>query len=251
MTGVLDWARSRGIGFSSFISLGESPTSISATCSTTWPATAAPAPSCCTSRPALCAQVHVGRARGGAQQADPGAEGGAARSRPGAPAPACPACWPAPDDVYDAAIRRAGMLRVYTTEQLFAAVETLARAKPLYGERLAILCNGAGPVRAGPRRAAVRRRPRGCFSPRRRCAPAARPGAGMARQRPAQPARRRPARALPRRARVLLHDPQADAVLMIHAPNAVVDPADVARAVAPLAKASSRNVLACWLGGSR
>jgi acetyltransferase len=48
---------------------------------------------------------------------------------------------------------------------------------------------------------------------------------------------------------LLLHDPSADAVLMIHAPNAVVDPADVARAVAPLAKASSRNVLACWLGG--
>ncbi|MFS2021809.1 hypothetical protein ACEN88_35260, partial [Massilia sp. CT11-108] len=35
---------------------------------------------------------------------------------------------------------------------------------------------------------------------------------------------------------VLLHDPQANAVVMIHAPNAVVDPADVARAVAPLAK---------------
>src|SRR5205085_3971301 len=47
---------------------------------------------------------------------------------------------------------------------------------------------------------------------------------------------------------LLLRDPQADAVLMIHAPNAVVDPADVARAVAPLAKASSRNVLACWFG---
>ncbi|MGC7556686.1 hypothetical protein ACPWSG_25665, partial [Pandoraea pneumonica] len=31
------------------------------------------------------------------------------------------------DDVYDAAIRRAGMLRVDTTDELFAAVETLAR----------------------------------------------------------------------------------------------------------------------------
>ena len=35
------------------------------------------------------------------------------------------------DDVYDAAIRRAGMLRVFTTEDLFDAVETLARARPL------------------------------------------------------------------------------------------------------------------------
>src|SRR5690606_13897739 len=47
---------------------------------------------------------------------------------------------------------------------------------------------------------------------------------------------------------VLLHDPGANAVLMIHAPNAVVASADVARAVAPLAKNSSRNVLGCWLG---
>ena len=48
------------------------------------------------------------------------------------------------DDVYDAAIRRAGMLRVYGFSELFAAVETLARAKPLRGERLAILGNGRG-----------------------------------------------------------------------------------------------------------
>ncbi|UUZ49328.1 hypothetical protein LP420_02760 [Massilia sp. B-10] len=37
------------------------------------------------------------------------------------------------------------MLRVLTTEDLFAAVETLARARPLFGERLAILTNGGGP----------------------------------------------------------------------------------------------------------
>ena len=49
------------------------------------------------------------------------------------------------DDVYDAAIRRAGMLRVQTTEDLFAAVETLAHARPLFGERLVIVTNGGGP----------------------------------------------------------------------------------------------------------
>jgi acetyltransferase len=50
------------------------------------------------------------------------------------------------DDVYDAAIRRAGMLRVYSTEDLFDAVETLACARPLRGERLAIMTNGGGPA---------------------------------------------------------------------------------------------------------
>ena len=50
------------------------------------------------------------------------------------------------DEVYDAAIRRSGMLRVYTTHDLFAAVETLAHSVPLRGERLAILTNGGGPA---------------------------------------------------------------------------------------------------------
>ncbi|QUJ70378.1 bifunctional acetate--CoA ligase family protein/GNAT family N-acetyltransferase (plasmid) [Photobacterium sp. GJ3] len=50
------------------------------------------------------------------------------------------------DAVYDAAIRRSGMLRVHNTHDLFAAVETLAHAVPLRGERLAILTNGGGPA---------------------------------------------------------------------------------------------------------
>ena len=36
------------------------------------------------------------------------------------------------------------MLRVYGFNELFAAVETLARSRPLRGERLAILSNGRG-----------------------------------------------------------------------------------------------------------
>jgi acetyltransferase len=48
------------------------------------------------------------------------------------------------DAICDAAIRRAGMLRVFGFGELFAAVETLARAKPLRGERLAIVATGYG-----------------------------------------------------------------------------------------------------------
>ncbi|MFC1503368.1 GNAT family N-acetyltransferase [Pseudomonadota bacterium] len=50
------------------------------------------------------------------------------------------------DAVYDAAIRRSGMLRVNNTHELFTAVETLAHSVPLRGERLAILTNGGGPA---------------------------------------------------------------------------------------------------------
>jgi acetyltransferase len=48
------------------------------------------------------------------------------------------------DAVYDAAFRRAGLLRVIDLDQLFAAAETLGRQKPFPGKRLAILTNGGG-----------------------------------------------------------------------------------------------------------
>jgi len=49
------------------------------------------------------------------------------------------------DAVYDAAFRRAGMLRVADMTEMFDAVETLALTRPLRGERLTILTNGGGP----------------------------------------------------------------------------------------------------------
>ena len=48
------------------------------------------------------------------------------------------------DAVYDAAFRRAGMLRVGTMAELFDAVETLALTGEQHGDRLAILTNGGG-----------------------------------------------------------------------------------------------------------
>ncbi|MCL2914927.1 bifunctional acetate--CoA ligase family protein/GNAT family N-acetyltransferase [Shewanella corallii] len=50
------------------------------------------------------------------------------------------------DSVYEAAFRRAGMLRVQDLTELFAAVETLAHSTPIKGERLAVLSNGGGPA---------------------------------------------------------------------------------------------------------
>src|SRR5579883_2143722 len=48
------------------------------------------------------------------------------------------------DAVYDAAFRRAGLLRVLGLDELFAAAEALGRIKPFPGKRLAILTNGGG-----------------------------------------------------------------------------------------------------------
>ncbi len=50
------------------------------------------------------------------------------------------------DAAWDAAIQRAGMLRVHDTHELFSAVETLSHMRPLRGERLMIISNGAAPA---------------------------------------------------------------------------------------------------------
>ncbi|MGD9925129.1 MAG: GNAT family N-acetyltransferase, partial [Pseudorhodoplanes sp.] len=71
--------------------------------------------------------VKTGRSTAGAQ---------AAQSPTGALAGA--------DAAYEAAFRRAGLLRVRELEDLFSATEMLARHSRLDGERLAILTNGGG-----------------------------------------------------------------------------------------------------------
>lgn len=48
------------------------------------------------------------------------------------------------DAVYDAAFRRAGILRVFSLRELFDCAETLSRVKFAFGKRLAILTNGGG-----------------------------------------------------------------------------------------------------------
>jgi len=48
------------------------------------------------------------------------------------------------DAVYDAAFRRAGLLRVFDLSELFDAAETLSHFRTLSGNRLAVLTNGGG-----------------------------------------------------------------------------------------------------------
>ena len=50
------------------------------------------------------------------------------------------------DPAWDAAIQRAGLLRVQDTHELFSAVETLSHMRPLRGDRLMIISNGAAPA---------------------------------------------------------------------------------------------------------
>jgi acetyltransferase len=247
MTGVLDWAHFRGIGFSSFVALGDASDVDLGDVLDYLASDGGTSAILLHAESLRYARKFMSAARAAARS-KPTLVLKAGRSLEGPSAGAClSGVLASPDDVVDAAIRRAGMLRVYTTEQLFAAVETLARAKRMHGDRLAIIGNGEGPIvlamdalQYGGGQQAVLQEP--TVAKLRAMIPEWRGSGPLNLRGDAPPERYHDV------VEVLLQDPGAHAVLMIHAPNAVVDPADVARAVAPLAKASSRNVLGCWFG---
>lgn len=249
VTAVLDWAASRGIGFSKFISLGDSAdvdfgdvldylagdSQTSAILMYMEDLRYArkfmsAARAAARSKPTLV--LKAGRLPEGAR---------AAASHTGALAGS--------DAVYDAAIRRAGMLRVYTTEDLFGAVETLARARPMSGKRLAIMTNGGGPgvmatdalVGSGGELALLAPDTYGRLD-------AVLPPT-WSHANPVDIIGDAPAERYRQAIEALLQDPGADAILFIHAPTAIVPSVEIANAVAPLAKNAARNILACWLGG--
>lgn len=249
VTGVLDWATSRGIGFSSFISLGDGADvdfgdvlDYLASDADTHAILLyiediqharkfmSAARAAARNKPVLV--IKAGRAPEGAK---------AAASHTGALAGA--------DDVYDAAIRRAGMLRVFSTEDLFNAVETLARSRLLTGERLTIMTNGGGPgvmatdalICNGGQLAALSNTTRATLD-------AILP-ATWSHGNPVDIIGDAPAERYLRTMEALLQDAQSDAILFIHAPTAIVSSIDIANTLVPLVRSTARNVIACWLGG--
>jgi acetyltransferase len=155
------------------------------------------------------------------------------------------------DDVYDAAIRRAGMLRVYGFNELFAAVETLARSKPLRGERLAILSNGRGMavmavdslVLNGGRLAKLHEPTLAAL--------AALVPAGRPRLNPVNFEEDAPPEHYGAAVKTLLADPDVDAVMVLHAPTSAVSSSKAAEAVIRSQKETRGPVLTSWMGGGR
>jgi len=252
VTAMLDWAQGRGIGFSQVVSLGEHA-DIDFGDMLDWlasdPHTRAillyiesvtsarkfmsAARAAARNKPVIV--VKSGRSQQGQR---------AAASHTGALAGA--------DWVIDAAIRRAGMLRVDTLQALFQAAETLARWRGNQAERLLVLTNGGG---AGVMAADA----------------AAHVGIELAELAPATLARLdavlpanwshgnpvdiigdAPVQRYVQTLQALDGDPAAEAVLFVHAPTAIVPSADIARALVPLVQprpGQPPRLLGCWLGG--
>lgn len=134
------------------------------------------------------------------------------------------------DAAHDAAFRRAGLLRVNDLDELFAAAETLGRARAADAGRLAIVSNGDGLAALA---AARLRQVRGVD--------------GLS----GEPEIVRTAQDYREVVSRLLAEDDVDAVLVLNAPLAPDDSADCARTVAEARSTASarKPVLAVWVGG--
>lgn len=248
-TAVLDWAKPRRIGFSHFVSLGDS---VDVTFADVIdylgsdPNTRAillyiesiqnarrfmsAARAAARNKPVLA--IKAGRVAEGAQ---------AVASHTGAMAGI--------DAVYDAAIRRAGMLRVFAIDELFAAVETLARIGTTKGDRLAIVSNGGGPgvmatddlIEGGGKLASLSDQTRQQLN-------ALLPPT-WSHSNPVDLVGDADSDRYAQALDILLQEPELDAILVLHVPTAIAPSEATAQAVAKRIQGQHKSILTSWLGG--
>jgi acetyltransferase len=249
VTAVLDWAKSRRVGFSHMISLGEHADvdfgdlldhlasdgrtraillyieSIEAPRKFMSAARAA-----ARNKPVIV--VKAGRAGNGLQ---------AAASHTGALAGS--------DVVIDAVIRRAGMLRVDTLQDLFMAAETLARfGRNRIDEALTVMTNGGGAGVMAADAAALAGVPLRGLGPELRGRLDAALPPTWSHANPIDIIGDAPVARYVQTLQALLDERDGGAVLFLHAPTAIVRSDDIARACAPLVRTAAGRVMACWLG---
>ena len=152
------------------------------------------------------------------------------------------------DDVFDAVVKRAGVVRVATIGQMVAAAQALSvRVRP-QGDRLAVVTNGGGPGVMAADRAAdlgipLAQLAAGTFEALKPALPAHwSHGNPLDLIGDADAARYRAA------VSACLADEGVDGVLAILTPQAMTEPTAAAQAVIDAAKGSSKPVLACWMG---
>jgi len=157
------------------------------------------------------------------------------------------------DDVFDAALARAGAVRAFTIEQLFAAAQILSSGARAEGRRLAIVTNGGGPGVLATDRAVELGLGLSELAP-----------ATLERLNAALPAHWSHANPIdilgdapPERyaeaITACLEDANVDGIVVMLTPQAMTRPLEAAQAVLdaaqPKGKARGRKpVLACWLG---
>lgn len=158
------------------------------------------------------------------------------------------------DAVYDAAFRRAGMLRVFDLRELFDCAETLGRAIQPEGKRLAILTNGGGiGVLAVDRLVELGGIPASIAPPVRERLDSVLPPTWSG-DNPVDIVGDADAARYAAALEILLADPGNDAVLVMNVQTAIASASDLATTVARTVSADRKRhstpkpVLAVWVG---
>ncbi len=152
------------------------------------------------------------------------------------------------DDAFDAAVRRAGVVRVKTVTELFSAAKALSCGFHPSGNRLAIVTNGGGPGVMATDRAS---------------------DLGLVMATLSDATMERLSQVLPpnwshgnpvdvigdaqvdryqHAVAACLEDPNVDGVLTILTPQAMTKPLEAAKAVIELSKSHKKPLLTCWMG---
>ncbi len=152
------------------------------------------------------------------------------------------------DAAYDAAFRRAGMLRVDSLHELFDAAETLAMSPPVKGDRMTIVTNGGGPgvlaadalVEGGGKLAELSEDTIEKLN-------ATLPPTWSATN-PVDIVGDASGERYAGAIKVLLNQRESDAILAINCPGPAEDPAETANAVVRAMGGRRRPLFAAWLG---
>jgi acetyltransferase len=155
------------------------------------------------------------------------------------------------DSVYEAALNRAGVVRVSEIDDLFDCAELLAHHKTPQGPRLAIVTNAGGPGVIATdallaRRGSLAKLSNDAVCRLNQCLPAA-----WSHTNPidilgdATPERFAAA------VKIVLQEEPVDGVLVILSPQAMTDPSASARAVVDAVNGSLKPLVAAWMGGAR
>lgn len=247
-TAILDWAKSRGVGFSYFISLGDSSDvdvgdvlnylstdhhtrNIFLYLESIREARKFISAARATSRNKKVIVIKSGRFEEGAK---------AAASHTGALA--------GNDDVFNAVINRTGMLRVYTIQNLFDDVQTLAHTRPIRDNRLIILTNGGGVGVLATDTLVAHGGKLAQLAPETMAALNELLPSTWSRANPVDIIGDSDAERYVKALNILLKDPDYDAILVMLVPVAVIDNASVARAISEAIDKTTKPVFTCWLG---
>jgi acetyltransferase len=152
------------------------------------------------------------------------------------------------DDVFDAALQRAGVVRAMTIEQLFTAAELLATPHRVNGNRLAIITNGGGLGVMATDRAIDLGITIAALSENTIAALNESLPAQWSHANPVDLLGDAPAERYQAALRSCLLDPGVDGVLVMLSPQAMTDALACAQAVIDAVQGNAKPVLACWMG---